>query len=221
MLLSDNKASDYSQTMLESLTAIGERLRAVAPQPDLAWVDALPTLPQAASSRGYSRAEPSLAVAVTGQVVPWLIEARVEGMDPAQVDLQLEINGEVRQRQTVAVRGGVATAVLPVQLDRVGRHAIETSVLPSDAGSTLATRDSFPADDTVFREFRVVDPIGVWLVDGKTGAGPLQSDTDFLALALSPFALSRQQAADDQPVDLFRTQKRRPGRLIRKRPMSR
>ena len=213
VLLSDNTASDYSQTMLESLPAIGERLRAVSPQPDLAWVDALSAFPQATSNRRISRAEPALAVAVPGQVVPWLIEARVEGMDPAQVDLQLEINGEVRQRQTVAVRGGVATAVLPVQLDRVGRHAIEISVLPSDDGSTLATRDPFPADDTVFREFRVVDPIGVWLVDGKTGAGPLQSDTDFLALALSPFALSRQQAADDQPVDLFRTQKRRPGRL--------
>ena len=213
VLLSDNTASDYSQTMLESLPAIGERLRAVSPQPDLAWVDPLSEFPPATSNRRISRAEPALAVAVPGQIVPWLIEARVEGMDPAQVDLQIQINGELSQRQTVAVRGGVATAMLPVQLDRVGRHAIEIAVLPSDDGSTLATRDPFPADDTVFREFRVVDPIGVWLVDGKAGAGPLQSDTDFLALALSPFALSRQQAAEDQPVDLFRTQKRRPGRL--------
>ncbi len=218
MLLSDNAASDYTQTMLDSLPAIGERLRAVAPQPDFAWVDTLVDFPQPSSNRRISRAEPSLSVAVPGQAVPWLIEARVEGMDPAQVDLQFRIDGEVSQRQTVAVRSGVATAMIPVQLDRVGRHAIEVSVLPTDDGTTLAARDSFPADDSVYRDHRVVDPIGVWLVDGNPAAGPLQSDTDFLALALSPFALSRQQNPDDQPADLFRTQKRRQGRLAEASP---
>ncbi len=213
LLLSDNVASDYTQPMLHALPAIGERLRAISPQPDFAWVDVLADFPPPSHNRRMSRAEPALAVAVPGQTVPWLVEARVEGSDPATVDLQVRINGEATLRQTVAVRGGVATAMLPVQLDRVGRHAIEITVLPSEDGSTLAVRDPFPADDTVYREFRVVEPIGVWLVDGNPGAGPLQGDTDFLALALSPFALSRQQNPDERPVDLFRTQKRHAGRL--------
>ncbi len=213
VLLSDRTASDYPQSLLDSLPAIGERLRAITPQPEFSWIDAVNGVPQPTSNRRISRAEPALAVAVPGQMVPWLVEARIEGIDPATVDLQLRINGEVTLRQTTAVRSGVATAMLPVQLERIGAHAIEISVLPSDDGSTLAARDLIPADDTVYREFRVVDPIGVWLVDGTPASGPLQSNTDFLALALSPFALSRQANPDDRPVDLFRTQKRRGGRL--------
>jgi hypothetical protein len=48
----------------------------------------------------------------------------------------------------------------------------------------------------------VLPPIDVWLVDGTVSDRPLQSDTDFLAVALSPFSLAGEKA-----VDLFRTSK--------------
>lgn len=213
VLISDNAASDLTQTVLDAFPGIGERMRAVSPQPDFAWIDVLAEFSPPAVNRRISRAEPSLSVAVPGQSIPWLIEARVEGGDHTQVDLQVRVNGEVVERQAVAVRNGVATAIIPIQLDRVGRHAIEVAVLPSGDGTTLPQRDAFPVDDVLYREFRVVEPIGVWLVDGNPATGALQSDTDFLALALSPFALSRQQTPAAQTVDLFRTQKRRAGRL--------
>jgi hypothetical protein len=136
VLLTDNAASDFRQSTLDALPAIGARLRAVSPEPHLAWVDPLGTFPQPAANRRITRLEPSVPVAVPGQSVPWLIEARVDGMDPASVDLELRVNGLATAQRTVNVRNGIATTRLPVTFDRTGVHAVEVSVTATggDAG---------------------------------------------------------------------------------------
>ena len=220
VLITDRSARDFSQSMLDGLPSIAERLKAITPTPDLAWVDPLPAAAGDDSPADFHnlrihRVEPATTVAVPGQMVPWFVETRVDGPPPRHVDLVVRIDGEVKIRQAVPVQGNSAAAVMQLAIAEVGKHVVEIAVAASRDSDSLLLRDDFPPDDRVWRDFAVIDPVTVWLVDGAPSARPLASETDFLAYALSPFSLGRQPdaAAGATAADLFRTRKVRPGRL--------
>lgn len=83
--------------------------------------------------------------------------------------------------------------------ERVGGASVTMSVQHSDA---------LPADNQRRIAIDVMRQIRVWLVDGSPSNEPLQSETDFLKVALSPFAFqaTRHQADDsDNPRDVVST----------------
>lgn len=213
VLLTDQAASAYSQSTLDGLPSLAQRIGAVTPPPEIDWIDPFDQPPAGRGNLRLHRVEPAARVAAPGQSVPWYLEARIDGQPPRSVEFRIQVNGQPQAQQSVVVRDASATATIPISVDSVGRHVVEVAVVPDADHPSLASGDDFPPDDRRWETFRVLDPIDVWLVDGTPSDRPLASDTDYLAIALSPFSLSRQAVADGVAEDLFRTRKLPLGRL--------
>jgi len=214
VMIVDRSAADFSQSMLDGLPGVAQRIADIKPVPDFAWVDPF----QEAEATNFKnirvhRVEPQATVAVPGQTVPWFVEARVDSMELRNVDLTVRVNGVVNQQKIVPVTGNSATTVVPLRIDQTGRHVVEIAFAANQDNMTSVAEDHFSPDDRVWRDYAVIDPVLVWLIDGQPSAKPLQSDTDFLAVALSPFALSGKLTDTTRAADLFRTRKVRAGRI--------
>jgi hypothetical protein len=214
VMIVDRSAADFSQSMLDSLPGIAQRIEDVKPVPDFAWIDPFGQ----SQSDGFKnirvhRVEPQTTVTVPGQSVPWFVEARIDAMELRTIELTVRINGVIDQQKTIPVTGNSATAVVPVRIDKTGRHVVEVAFSSGQEIGGDETRDDFSPDDRYWRDVAVIDPVPVWLVDGQPSDKPLASDTDFLAVALSPFSLSGQLTDPSRAADLFRTRKVRVGRL--------
>ncbi|MDB4339048.1 BatA domain-containing protein [Rubripirellula sp.] len=103
-----------------------------------------------------------------------------------------------RSTLTIAARS-TTVARLTHRIDDVGVHALAVVVEHADA-VLEDNRRSLAID--------VIDEIDVLLVDGAPSQEPLEGETDYLAIALSPFAFG----GDDQP-DAVRTQVCMPRQL--------
>lgn len=215
VMIADRSAADFSQSMLDSLPGIAQRIEDIKPVPDFAWIDPFGQ----SESDGFKnirihRVEPQTTVTVPGQSVPWFVEARIDAMELRTIELTVRINGVIDQQKTIPVTGNAATAVVPVRIDQTGRHVVEVAVSSGQEAGGGEIRDDFSPDDRYWGDVAVIDPVPVWLVDGQPSDKALSSDTDFLAVALSPFSLSGQSATEPgRAADLFRTRKVRVGRL--------
>ena len=192
VLLTDNAASDFSDAELDALNTIGERRSAIVPTPVIAWIDSWQVAPDTLRNRRVTKLEPIQTSSVPGQSVTWNVEARMDGELPTTSSMEILLDGEISETKVIAFRSGLATATFETVFDNAGRHAVEV-VFPGD--------DDFSADDRKRADFMVYPPLNVWLVDGNPSDKPLQSDTDFLGIALSPFSLAGEKA-----VDLFSTE---------------
>lgn len=191
VLLTDDLAGDFSQSQLDSFESIGQRRSAQSPAPSIAWIDAWQSTRSQSNNRQITRLEPMQSASVPGQRIMWTVEARVDGDAPTTTTLDVRVDGAVSQSLPLAFRGGLATAAFETAFEEVGRHVVEVA---------LPAEDDFEPDDRARANYLVMPPLDVWLVDGNPSDQPLQSDTDFLAIALSPFSL-----AGEESVDLFRT----------------
>lgn len=106
-----------------------------------------------------------------GVRVQWSVDGN--RMDPQRVTLPARSTRTIRLRRTIT-GSGVHEIAVAVEL---------ADALPEDNRRRLAV--------DVIRE------VGVLLVDGAPGRRPLESETDFLAMALSPFAFGQQQQRSD------------------------
>jgi len=213
VMMMDRSAADFSQSMLDGLPGVAQRIRDLKPVPDFAWVDPFQNAAETFRNIRVHRVEPQTSVAVPGQSVPWFVEARVDAMQLRNLDLTVRVNGAIHQQKVVPVVGNSATTVVPLRIDETGRHVVEIAFAANQDDSTAAAQDHFSPDDRVWLDYTVIDPVPVWLIDGQPSDKPLASDTDFLAVALSPFSLSGQASDANRAADLFRTRKIRAGRL--------
>lgn len=214
VMIVDRSAADFSQSMLDGLPGLAQRIEDIKPAPDVAWVDPF----QEAEATTFPnirvhRVEPQATVAVPGQTVPWFVEARIDALELRNVDLTVRVNGVINQQKVVPVTGNSATTVVPLRIDQTGRHVVEIAFTANQDNTTVGAEDHFSPDDRVWRDYAVIDPVSVWLIDGQPSDKPLESDTDFLAVALSPFSLSGQVSDPTRAADLFRTRKIRAGRI--------
>lgn len=213
VLLADHTASGFTQAMLDGLPAIRQRIRSITPTPELVWVDLLGDSPSPFRNLRVHSVESEANYAVPGQVVPWLIEAKVDGPAPDSIEFRMRVNGQPRERRTEIVRDGTARATIPITPDQVGRQVVEVEVAAISDPRQGDWSDDFPADNRFIAPLRVLEPVEVWLVDGHPTDKPLGGDTDYLTIALSPFATSPTAAGGNSPADLFRPRKVRFGRL--------
>ena len=109
------------------------------------------------------------------------------------------VNGREHAASQIALGGGEATQVLfTIEFESGGSHLIE---IEADA-------PDLKADNTFLAAVNVLERLPVLLVDGdpaKRGQ-PLSGDTDFLAVALQPFASMGPAAAQAKLADLIQTQ---------------
>lgn len=91
-------------------------------------------------------------------------------------------NGQPVQSTNVDIEPrGTSVASFTLTPDLAGDHTLAFAVEHTDA---------IVADNRRRLGFHASPQIRVWLVDGNPSAEPLQSETDFLRLALSPFAFA-------------------------------
>ena len=110
------------------------------------------------------------------------------GVEPASLKVALHIDGQESDVvQLDLAAQSTSQTFFPCEFETAGSHVIEVK---TDASDVLPTDDTFAASVTIWNEIEVL------LVDGEPSSQPLKSETDFLAVALTPFSLGRLTLSD-------------------------
>lgn len=120
-----------------------------------------------------------------------LVRVRIENhgtteYEKARVALMLD-GVEASVSQVDLEPQGTTQAVFTCQFDSPGSHVITVE---------LAVDDPLATDNRLSAAINVWNQIDVLLVDGAPSAQPLQGETDFLSVALTPFTLGRFRLTD-------------------------
>jgi hypothetical protein len=140
---------------------------------------------------------------VAGRGVKFSATIRNAGDTPIR-DLRVvwSVDGnELSSTTTTISPRSTALAVLSHRIEQAGTHQVTVSIEHADA---LIEDNRRSIAIEVIREIRVL------LVDGQPSRQPLEGETDFLAVALSPFAFG----GEDQP-DAVATEVIRPSQISR------
>lgn len=124
-----------------------------------------------------------------GQQISVRANLRNHGNTPienARVVLRLD-GAESSVSQIALTANGTTQALFPCTFERAGSHVIEVEVIADDP---LKDDNRYAAAVTIW------DSINVLLVDGDPSGQPLQSETDYLSIALTPFTFGRVRLAD-------------------------
>ena len=110
----------------------------------------------------------------------------VTAIDQARV--MLRIDGEESSvSQTALGPNGTTQVLFPCEFDTAGSHVMEVEVVVDDP---LTDDNRYAAAVTIW------ESINVMLVDGDPSGQPLQSETDYLSIALTPYTFGRVRLAD-------------------------
>ena len=124
-----------------------------------------------------------------GQQISVRANLRNHGGTPienARVVLRLD-GAESSVSQVALAANGTTQTLFPCSFDKAGSHVIEVEVIADDP---LKDDNRYAAAVTIW------DSINVLLVDGDPSGQPLQSETDYLSIALTPFTFGRVRLAD-------------------------
>ena len=187
VIASDFQATSVDDATMESLDRLRDRLAGTQPTPSLSfWNVGTETPPPNISVDAIEADSPAV---VAGRESRWSCRIRNSGDAPAS-DLRLSwvIDGHEVQSAAVSVPPRAATvAAATHRFDGPGVHELQVAVEVADA---------LPQDNRRHFAAEVIRQIDVLLVDGDPSDRPLESETDFLSIALSPFAFSGQTRSD-------------------------
>lgn len=143
----------------------------------------------------------AIAIGV-GQTLKLRARVRNHGqIEATEVRLRLKVNNTTVDETEIAVAGNATAQALFVhKFQEAGSQVIEVEL---DAGDDLRTDDSYRVAIDVLENIRVL------LVDGDRKSGAMESETDFLSVALTPFRFGRMKLAD-----LLETRVVSPGEII-------
>ncbi len=100
------------------------------------------------------------------------------------------VDGKVEHTTQIPLEAGQKRQVLFThQFDSPGSHVVEVS----------ADADSLKADNTFLVSIPVWERVPVLVVDGDPSPNPLESETDFLQIALQPYREAGEDGAPQQP----------------------
>ena len=106
----------------------------------------------------------------------------------SQLPVTLQIDDTRPEPRRVNIAPGASTQVLfRPTFEQAGTHRLSL---------TLQAGDSLAADDRYDEVVTVWDRLPVLLVDGSPGRGPLEGETDYLAIALTPLSLTSSKLTD-------------------------
>ncbi|MEZ6092027.1 MAG: CARDB domain-containing protein [Pirellulaceae bacterium] len=109
-------------------------------------------------------------------------------LDIPEARLQFFVDDQLQNITQVAIAADATAQTLFVhKFEQPGSHVVKVDV---DAGDDLKTDNSYVA------VVDVIDSIEVLLIDGAPSNEPMRGETDFLAVALTPFSMGRMELAD-------------------------
>lgn len=131
------------------------------------------------------------------------VQARLKsysGQDLENAAVSLTLDGQpISTVQTSLKSGGTADVLFRCRSEAAGSHVLTVAV---------AADDLLPADNLRSAAIDLLDTVKVLLIDGDPGSQPLQSETDYLAVALTPWTFGRVPL-----TDLLQTQVVPPAQL--------
>lgn len=131
---------------------------------------------------------PSRALGV-GQQLMVRANLRNHGASPVvNVRAIMRIDGaEFSVSQVSLAANGTTQVLFPCTFDSAGSHVMEVEVVADDS---LSTDNRYAAAVTVWKSVDVI------LVDGDPSSQPLQGETDYVSVALTPYAFGRMKLSD-------------------------
>jgi hypothetical protein len=189
VIVSDFQEADW-KTIAEggALPAL-ENLSKQEPKPQITFYRIGSDL---AENLSIASADLSALVAAETQPIGLRIRIKNHGKRPWQdIPVHLEADGaRLRTARVSLAPDGEAVLSFTHAFDTVGDHSL----------SVRLEGDSFTDDNAFHSVVQIRNQLNVLLIEGSPGAAPLEGDTDFVELALTPHT-----AAADSLKDLIRT----------------
>jgi hypothetical protein len=186
IVISDFQPADWQAIGQNTAESIRGQLASLKIQPALTL---LPIGQPVSSNISVESLEfPRRALGV-GQQISVRANLRNHGGTPienARVVLRLD-GAESSVSQIALAANGTTQTLFPCSFEKAGSHVIEVEVIADDP---LKDDNRYAAAVTIW------DSINVLLVDGDPSGQPLQSETDYLSIALTPFTFGRVRLAD-------------------------
>jgi hypothetical protein len=194
VVVSDFASSDWSSGPESPIEAARQRIAGqTIPVP---WsflnVAKRMTEDESRSDTGIKTMEIAPRVATIG--APLTVTASLQNFSPTpqQVPVRLSADGDEIEMQSLTIPGR-------------STRTMRFRWIPKSHGDTelkveLGKEDGTPADNSITRVMRVMNPVRVLLVDGGSRDEAMKSESDFLRYALTPFALLQ-----GLPGDVFST----------------
>ena len=186
VVISDFQPADWNALAADAGDGIRRRMAGMDMQPELTLLSVGQSMDNNISVDSIQFPQRAIGV---GQQLSVRATIRNHGQQPVDsVRVVLKIDGvEDSVSQITLTADGIAQALFTCQFDAPGSHVMEVEVVADDP---LQADNRFAAAVTVW------DSLKVLLVDGDFSNQPLQSETDFLSIALTPFTFGRVRLAD-------------------------
>ena len=196
-IVSDFQSSDWQSTADGAALPALETLLKQEPMPQVTFFRLVSDL-----TENLSIASADLSALVVAQEQPVGMRVRIQNHGKRQwqdVAVHLEADGaRLRTSRVSLPADGEAIISFTHAFDKVGDHSLAVRI----------EGDSFPDDNAFYSVVQVRNQLNVLLVDGSPSTEPLESATDFLELALTPY-----QSASASLKDLIRITKVEAKRL--------
>ncbi len=193
VLISDFQKHEWSNLMDREISDVTERIASQTVCPRLSFVNVGPASESLASSRLSNLSVNSIDVSPNLLAVAreTFISVTLENHGAARCDsilVAIFVDELEIERQEISI-AAASTAMIRSRWSPklVGDHLIRVQILRDD---NLMTDNSFSTAVVV------QEPISILLVDGDRRSEAMQSETDFLRLALSPFSLLTGEKGD-------------------------
>ncbi len=186
IVISDFQPADWDDVGANSAESIRRQIDAMDIKPELTL---LPIGKPVSGNVSVDSLEfPRRALGVGQQLA---VRANIRNHGLAAIDnarVIFRIDGtESSVSQTALAANGDTQVLFPCTFEKAGSHVMEVEVVADDP---LTDDNRYAAAVTIW------DSINVMLVDGDPGGQPLQSETDYLSIALTPFTFGRARLAD-------------------------
>ncbi len=186
ILISDFQAADWQAFSAETTTRLRSQLDAMPIRPILTFLRVGEEVLDNVSVDAINLSQGAVGIGQTLQLRVDLYNHGPRAYPAARVLLRLD--GKPQSASELAMEPDSAAQVLfTCRFESAGSHVVEVE---ADVDDRLITDNLGAASVTV------LDRIEVLLVDGASSPKPLESETDFLAVALTPYTFGRVKLTD-------------------------
>ncbi len=172
-----------TSSFFSSIDRFSERLAGFTPRPQLDFLDVAESEENASilANVVVESISTDVPAVLAGQPVPLTATIRNDSELPVtNLRASWLIDGRLVETQAISIEPqGTATLNWESTLKNPGGVSV---------GLSIEHADAIVADNRREWALEVLSPVRVWVVDGEPSRQPLQSETDFLKVALSPFA---------------------------------
>lgn len=186
IVISDFQTADWKMLTGETFARLREQIEAMAVRPTLTLLKVGDEVEDNVSVDSIDFSQRALGVGQSLQLRAHLHNRGPRAYPAARV--LLRVDGKPESASQIALEPGTAAQVLfACQFKTAGSHVVEVEA---------AVDDRLATDNRCAASIPVLERIDVLLVDGAPSSIPLEGETDFLAVALTPYTLGRAKLTD-------------------------